>query len=416
MATQVDKLSPMTTKSRNLLVLLILLLVAPVCWWPASALGAGPPPAQAVSIYLFWAQGCPHCQREKEFLARLTERDQNLKVSDFEITKSRDSRDLLKKVGELLHVEVGGVPFTVVGNQYVIGWLGASTSGRELEAAIRYVREHQVADVVAPLIPAPRTPPPPPAAKAMPETLTVPLLGEIELKYLSLGLITVIIGLLDGFNPCAMWVLVFLINLLLGMADRRRMWLLGSIFIFCSGLVYFLFMTAWLNLLLFVGFIVWVRISIGLVALFAGGYNLREYLTNKAGSCKLSSGSKRQKRMDKIRQAVHSQKLLLAIIGIILLALAINFVELICSAGFPVIYLQILSLTPMPFWQYYLYLLLYIFLYMLDDIIVFIVAMVTLELIGITTQYKRASHLIGGVLMLIIGLLLIFKPEVLMFG
>jgi threonine/homoserine/homoserine lactone efflux protein len=102
--------------------------------------------------------------------------------------------------------------------------------------------------------------------------------------------------------------------------------------------------------------------------------------------------------------------------GLILLAFAVNLVELICSAGFPVIYLQILSLTPLPFWQYYLYLAFYIFVFMLDDTIVFVVAMITLQLMGVGTKYKRLSNLIGGVLMLILGLLLIFRPEALMFG
>jgi hypothetical protein len=120
--------------------------------------------------------------------------------------------------------------------------------------------------------------------------------------------------------------------------------------------------------------------------------------------------------MDRLKAVISLQNFWLALGGIVLLSFLVNLVELICSAGFPVIYLQILSLTPMPFWQYYLYLLLYIVIFMLDDIIVFVVAMVTLQLMGVTTRYKRLSNLIGGVLMLLIGLLLIFKPGWLMFG
>ena len=251
----------------------------------------------------------------------------------------------------------------------------------------------------------------------VPETLTLPVFGQVNLKYLSLGAITVIIGALDGFNPCAMWVLVFLINLLLGLDDRKKMWILGSAFIIASGAVYFLFMTAWLNILIFLGFIFWIRIIIGLVALLAGGYNLKEYWTDASGACTLSQGARRQRTMDRLKETVIStRKFWLALGGIVLLAFLVNLVELICSAGFPVVYLQILSLTPMPFWQYYLYLLLYILIFMLDDIIVFVVAMLTLQLMGVTTRYKRLSNLIGGVLMLLIGVLLIFKPGWLMFG
>ena len=91
-------------------------------------------------------------------------------------------------------------------------------------------------------------------------------------------------------------------------------------------------------------------------------------------------------------------------------------VELVCSAGLPAIYTQILSLSNLPTWQYYFYLGLYILIFMLDDLFVFFTAMFTLKAVGVESKYARYSHLIGGVLMLVIGLLLLFKPEWLMFG
>jgi thiol-disulfide isomerase/thioredoxin len=389
-----------------LLVLLVTLVVHPFI----SAADTQP-----VNIYLFWTKGCPHCALEKEFLAELASRDKQIKIITFELIESRENRELFRKVGEELRANVSGVPFTVVGEQHFIGWLGEDSTGAAIEEAIQEARRTKAPDVVAGLL-SPAIPLVSQEKQAIPEKLLLPFFGEIEIKYLSLGLITLIIGALDGFNPCAMWVLVFLINLLLGMEDRRKMWILGGAFIFSSAVVYFLFMTAWLNLLVFLGFILWVRVAIGLVALLAGFYNLREYFTNRAGVCKLTGSDRRQKRMDRLKEIVQTRKFLLAVGGIMLLALAVNLVELVCSAGFPVIYLQILSLTPMPFWQYYLYLALYIFIFMLDDLIVFIVAMVTLEMLGLGTKYKRASNLIGGVLMLILGGLLIFRPEALMFG
>jgi thiol-disulfide isomerase/thioredoxin len=397
--------------------LLVILICAAMMLLGANQIYAGNPAAEGevVNLYLFWAKGCPHCLQEKQFLGKLAEKDKHLKIHDLEVTESRETRELFKKVGEILKADVSGVPFTVVGNLYVVGWADAETTGLALAAAIRRVREQQLPDVVGNLLPPPGLRPAP-EPRVIPEKLTLPLWGEIDLKYLSLGLLTIIIGALDGFNPCAMWVLIFLINLLLGFQDRKKMWLLGGLFILASSVVYFLFMTAWLNLLVFLGFIVWVRIIIGLIALFAGGYNLREYYLDKIGVCKLTVGKRRQRTMGKIKEVIETKKLLLAMVGIVLLAFAVNLVELICSAGFPVIYLQILSLNPMPFWQYYLYISLYIFIFMLDDMIVFVVAMLTLQLLGATTRYKRTSNLIGGVLMLLIGVLLILKPEYLMFG
>ncbi|MFA4901814.1 MAG: hypothetical protein WC600_03620 [Desulfobaccales bacterium] len=381
---------------------------------PAASLAA---PSQPVTIYLFWTEGCPHCVHEKEFLARLHHADPDIKIVALELSGNPDNRELFQKVGKFLNADVSGVPFTVIGTQSVLGWQDESTTGQAITMAINEARRQEAPDIVATLR-AGMAPPLHPGLEnqVIPDTLTVPLLGQINLKYLSLGLVTVIIGALDGFNPCALWVLIFLINLLLGMEDRKKMWVLGGAFIMASSAVYFLFMTAWLNILVFLGFIFWIRIAIGLVALFAGGYNLREYLTNTAGVCKLSHGNRRQRTMDRLKEIIATRKFGLALGGIVLLALMVNLVELICSAGFPVVYLQILSLTPLPFWQYYLYLLLYITIFMLDDIIVFVVAMLTLQMMGVTTRYKRFSNLIGGILMLLIGVLLIFKPGWLMFG
>ncbi len=381
--------------------------------WPLNAQAAKPP----VPIYFFWTEYCPHCAQEKEFLGRLQRTDKNIRVVALEISTDQENLELLRKVGKALNVHVPGVPFTVIGRQYVVGWQDDQTSGRIIERALQEARDREVPDVVAKLQAA--AAPAPPASmdkKPVPETLTLPFFGEIQLKYLSLGLLTIIIGLLDGFNPCAMWVLFFLINLLLGMGDRKKMWTLEGAFILASGAVYFLLMTAWLNILIFFGFIFWIRIIIGLVALFAGGYNLKEYWTDTSGTCTLSEGDRRQHTMGRIKEIIQTRKFWWALIGIVLLAFMVNLVELICSAGFPVVYLQILSLTPLPFWQYYLYILLYIAVFMLDDIVVFVAAMITLQMLGVTTRYKRLSHLIGGLLMLVIGVLLIFRPGWLLFG
>ena len=221
---------------------------------------------------------------------------------------------------------------------------------------------------------------------------------------------------LDGFNPCAMWVLIFLISLLLGMANRKRMWILGSAFILASAAVYFAFMVAWLNILLFLGLIIWIRIAIGLVALASGGYHLKEWWVNREAYCKVTGSEKRQRIFARLKEITQNQKFYLALGGIILLAVAVNLVEAICSAGLPVVFTQILTLSNLSSFSYYAYILLYIFIFMLDDLLVFIIAMVTLKAVGVTSRFSRASNLIGGIVILILGVLLILKPEWLMFG
>lgn len=370
---------------------------------------------EKVTLHLFWAYGCPHCEKEKAFLSELVEKYPKLEIKDYEVSSNRVNSALLKKTGASLGADASGVPFTVIGQEYFVGYLSDETTGGEIEAAVNCALENDCQDVVGSLFSQDEKKDQD-KVRGVADTINVPVFGQLDTKSLSLPVLTFVIALLDGFNPCAMWVLLFLISLLLGMKDRQRMWILGTVFIVSSGLVYFLFLTAWLNLFLFLGFVFWIRILVGLVAIGAGGYYLWDYITNKSGACRVMGGQKKQKVFEKLKKVTQKKQLGLAVLGMILLAFAVNLVELICSAGLPAVYTQILSLANLPTWQYYLYLLFYILIFMLDDLVVFFVAMITLKMTGLSTKYSRFSHLAGGILVFIVGLLLIFKPEVLMFG
>ena len=253
-------------------------------------------------------------------------------------------------------------------------------------------------------------------AQEIPETIDLPIAGEIQTKNFSLPLLTIIIGGIDGFNPCAMWVLLFLITLLINMKNKKRMWFLGTLFIVASAVVYFLFMSAWLNFFIFLGFLKWIRWAVALFALGAGIYHVRKFIINKNATCKVTGSEKRRKTFDKIKNIVNRKNLLLASSGIIILAGAVNLVELLCSTGLPAIYTSVLAMAEIPVWHYYMYLLLYILIFMIDDLVIFFIAMSTLKTIGISTKYSRYTGLIGGIIMIIIGVLLVLKPGWLMFG
>ena len=402
-----------------------------------------------VNLYFFWSKSCPHCSKEKLFLEKISPDYPKLNIIDFE-THNSDNTLILKTVGEKLKIETGGVPITIIGRDYFVGYYDDKTTGKTIINLYEKYAKEGDPDLVGMIIdelginqnthtPTEKPLPTPTALPLtttqfptitpvmfdenviekniqIPDQINIPILGEVDIKDLSLPALTILLGGLDGFNPCAMWVLLFLISLLLGMKDKKRRWILGTTFIVASAFIYFLFMAAWLNFLLFVGFVVWVRILIGLIALGGGSYNLREYFVNKESGCKVTGNEKRRAVFEKLKAVTQQKQFIIALGGIILLAFAVNLVELICSAGLPVVFTQILTLSNLPSWQYYAYMLLYIFIFMLDDLFVFFTAMITLEMTGISTKYARASHLIGGILMIIIGLLLLFKPEVLMFG
>lgn len=378
-----------------------------------------------VNIYFFWQQGCPHCAAEKPFLENLVKQSPQLELRSFDIGSDREGIELLADIGRRLDINIQGVPFTLVGEKYFVGWYDESTTGASIKQAVDLALGLSCRDIVREIGDKQGILSAQPKEEdcqqkgdidTLPAKIKLPLLGEVALKSISLPLLTIVMGGLDGFNPCAMWTLLFLISLLLGMKSRKRMWFLGVAFIFTSALVYFLFMSAWLNLILFLGLVIWVRVIIGALALFGGGYNLKEFLFNKDSGCRVADDDKRQKVFKKIKNIIGQNSAWLALMGIIVLALLVNLVELFCSAGLPAVYTQVLALTELSKAQYYLYILLYIFFFMLDDLFIFFVAMITLGMTGITTKYTRYSKLIGGLLMLLIGLLLIFKPQWLMFG
>ncbi len=373
------------------------------------------PADNLIDVHLFWSLGCPHCRLEKEFLTKLQAQFPQVRLHTYEISSSPENQELLQKVAQLLKINVTGVPVTIIGNRYFIGWLDESTTGASITAAVQEYLSGSYTDLVGNLATTETSPIQPPE-KHIPETITLPVFGEIHTRSVSLPLFTIMMGAVDGFNPCAMWVLIFLIGLLVGLEDRLRMWILGGTFIVASAGIYFLFMTAWLNLLLFLGFIFWVRILVGIVALGAGFFNLKEYFRSSPGVCKVTSSDKRQRVFQKLKDITQQQKFWLAMGGIIALAFVVNLVELICSASLPVVYLQVLTMNKISSWQYYLYILLYIFIFMLDDLIVYIAAMTTLKVTGLTGKYSRLSNLLGGLAMVIIGFLIIIKPEWLMFG
>lgn len=361
---------------------------------------------QENKILFFWAKGCPHCRAEDAFLENLKRDYPEIVVEKYEVSESFENQDKLKQIGQELNFDPNAVPVVIIDKKFISGYAEGITD-REIERII--LENRKEIDSVQGICKTGSD------CEESDQKKVNTLFGEVNLNALSLPAVSALIGFLDGFNPCAMWVLIFLISLLLTMKDKKRMWSLGAIFIVVSGLVYFLFMSAWLNLLLFIGIISIVRISIGILAIGTGVYSIRDFLINKSGSCKIAGSEKRSKIFSRIREIVGRKNFFLAVLGIIVLAFAVNLVELLCSAGLPAIYTQLLTLNDLPKWQYYFYMFIYILFFIIDDLFVFVLSMVTLKLTGVTSKYSRYSRIVSGALILIIGLLMIFKPSWLMF-
>lgn len=374
-----------------------------------------------INIHLFYSNTCPHCSDEKEYLNELTKSDPSIKVHLYQVNGNKENSELLDKVQKLIDGETPYVPYTVIGSKYRVGF--NNSTKLEIENIIKSYRKEGYVDIVGGIIDGSITEENigdylEKADVEVDDDIDVPILGKVDPKEVSLPLLAVVIGFVDGFNPCAMWILIFLISMLLGMKDRKRMWYLGSLFIVASAAVYLLFMLAWLNIVMTVSSIKWVQILIALVALICGSINIRSYLKErkKESGCQVVDDKKRKKIFERIRKFTSEKSLLLSSIGIVALAVSVNVVELACSAGLPVLFTNVLAINEVSMEMSNLYILIYIFFFMLDDLIIFIIAMVTLQVTGVTTKYTKYTHLIGGLIMLLIGILLIFKPEWIMFN
>ena len=370
---------------------------------------------EKVNLYLFHSETCMHCQAEIEYLKELEKEYDNLKIHLYEVDSHKDNAEKMIKVKEKLNIDSPNVPFTVIGNYYYIGFSDGIGDGIK-ELVEKYSNEPET-NMVKPILEDEEIPN---IEMLNGEIKTINVFGkDINPAKLSLPVLSIVLGTIDGFNPCAMWVLIFLISMLFNMKDRKKMWLLGIAFLVTSAVVYMLFMFAWLGVTTqLLTKVSWFKILIALVALTGAFINLKSfYKSIKTGSgCEVVDNKKRKNIMTKIKKITTEKSFILALIGVMILAASVNVIELACSAGIPVLFTNILALNELSKLQTTLYIDLYIIFFLIDDIIIFVIAMLTLNIKAISTRYTKYSHLIGGILMLIIGLLMLFKPSWLMFN
>ena len=346
-----------------------------------------------INIYFFYGDGCPHCAKEEKFFEEeLEKKYKNIKIYYFEVWKNDGNSQMLSKVKDVFKVSNSNVPFTVIGKKYLTGY-----SDGTKEKIYDIIDEYSGKDVNE-------------------SVYSLPIVGKVDVKAFSLPLISVILGFIDGFNPCAMWVLLFLINVLIGYKDKKRMLVLGTIFLLTSGIVYFLSMLG-ITMVLDITTVVWIRNIIAIVAVILGILNIQTYLkTRKENGCHVVKNKKRKVLFQKIKDYTSKKNLFFAIMGIIILAISVNLVELACSLGFPAIYSEILAVNRVVGARRVIYLILYDIFYMLDDMIIFYLAVFTLNVKAISNKYTKYSNLIGGIIIFLIGVLLLLKPEWIMFN
>lgn len=375
---------------------------------------------KSINIYFFNGDGCPHCAEEEEYLNKIKKQYSNIKIVKYEVWYNKKNAEFMNLVKEKLNITSPGVPITIIGKTYIIGY--NDISGEKLNRMINYYLKNDYTDVVKKIKKGENIDNIKDGFTKYEKStdkntiISVPLIGKVNLKSLSIPTSATLIGLVDGFNPCAMWVLLFLISMLISMKDRKKMWILGISFLSTSAIVYMLIMLFWYNIMVNITTSIILRNIIAIVAIIASIINISQFFKSKDGGCTVTDNKKRKKILEKIKKFTSEKSLLLAIIGVMGLAISVNLIELACSAGLPLVFTQILAINHVSQLQAFLYTILYIIFFLIDDIIVFSIAMFSMKVTAISTKYNKYSHLLGGIIMLLIGILLIFKPEWLMFN
>lgn len=358
---------------------------------------------QEKHVAFFFHPNCPHCREQKKIIPYLKAKYPEIPWLEYDtshLQNSKKMREYIENSGQSTFRL--GVPMTFVGPYVISGFATAETTGMAIETAIRAYLYNDPS-----LFKGTRT------NWQSTKTVTLPLLGEIDVTGYSLLALAVIIGLVDGFNPCAMWVLAYLISLIMTLNDRKKIWLLVGTFVAASGILYFLFMTAWLNVFLFLGYLRLLTLTIGLVALGIGILNIREYITTRGQLvCKVGDAEAKKKTMGRIESIVLAPTSFFSVFSIIVLAFIINSIEFACSAALPAIFTHTLAMRDLPPLHYYGYLLVYDFFFMLDDIIIFSLAVLALDT-DIGHHYAKHCKIIGGVVLSVLGFLMVFMPDLL---
>ncbi len=375
---------------------------------PSSAASAAAPTTR---IEVFVREGCPHCAEAEKFLAVLAAERPDVDIVIRDVSKEDAAMARLQEISRD-HPQAGPprVPAFHVGGQLLFGYSTEASSDQLIRSALRGVAvagstAASAGDDGSCALNEAST-----CKLEVPpeESFSVEMFGRtVTLDDVGLPAFTIAMGLLDGLNPCSMWVLILMISLLATLNDRKRMLAVAGTFVLVEGIAYFVFMAAWLNLFLLIGLSKWSQWLIAAIAIFAGLLNVKDFYRPGTGPSLSISDKRKPGIYSRMRAVLHAKNLPAAIGGVIVLALLVQIVEFLCTSGFPALFTRILTLRALDTASYYGYLLLYNLAYMFDDIVVLAIGVVTLSNRRLQEKEGRWLKLLSGVVMIGLGVYLL---------
>jgi thiol-disulfide isomerase/thioredoxin len=384
-------------------------------FWHGTAADGTP----TVHLYYFFSPTCPHCQAAAPFIDELTARWSWLEVSKYSVKDNRANAKFYYETALSLGTKALSVPGFVFCRQVLIGYDTADTTGAEIAKALESCRERRLASPTPPegaaatgpaVVTGPQTAL---AADRAGTKVNLPFIGMVDVQAFSLPVLTLVLAGMDAFNPCAFFVLLFLLSLLVHARSRARMAVVGGTFVLFSGLVYFVFMAAWLNVFLIAGELRAITVIAGLVALIVAALNIKDFFWFKAGPSLSIPESAKPGLFKRMRGIVATGSLGPMLASTVLLAIVANSYELLCTAGFPMVYTRVLTLAQLENWQYYAWLAAYNVIYVIPLLAIVIVFVKTMGARKLSESEGRILKLVSGFMMLGFGLLLLLAPEML---
>lgn len=380
-------------KSKIALVMILLVMVG-AFFSGLQVVQAQTEAAHPVEVIFFWRHGCPHCAEEEEFFEELKQEYPNLNIEDYEVSENASNLDLMVKMSEEWGFKASGVPLTFIGNRYWVGF--NKTIAEEMTAMVELCSES--------------------VCEAKPDSsmvIDLPIFGKIDLNRQSLLISTLLISFVDGFNPCSLWVLSMLMALVVHTGSRKKIFIIGFVFLTVTAAIYALFIAGIFTIIYFISFIKVIQVIVSVVALVFALINIKDYFWYKEGVSLTIADEKKPGIFKRMRTVMNNSNSIWGLLGAtIVMGAGVSLVEFSCTAGFPVVWsnlLNSLNVSPSTFgWL----LLVYMLVYQIDEIVIFLVVVFTLRASKFEEKQGRVLKLFGGTLMLSLSAVMLINPDV----
>ncbi len=356
-----------------------------------------------IHVYFFWSKKCPHCLEALPYLEMLADEQDYIQLQSYQLVGEPENVARYQWMMRSLDREAQSVPAFVFCNTALTGY-DAEFSPQQIETLLDKCRQH--IDVHGTLLNY--------SLSEFEQTqIVLPFFGEVSISGNSLPFMTLVIAGVDAFNPCAFFVLMFLMSMMLHTRKRSRMLLVGGVFVFISGLLYFLFMAAWLNLFKTIGQLEIITVIAALIAIVVGVINIKDFIWFKKGISLTISDNTKPALYQRARTLLQARSLVTMLAATIGLAFFANLYEFLCTAGFPMVYTRILTLSELSDFQYYLYLGFYNLIYITPLMLIVLLFTWTMGKRQLQETEGRRLKLVSGAMMLALGLVLLIDPSVL---